>query len=139
MLLEDVGNSAECVAALSTGALHLHCSADPDLNCKKPRCNLYLAKLCTFAQVHMLFQVKGSSKADGRHQIMDMLLVRYYDACPLEDCDRDVDLSLQHLVWKEGGAKTGRKENGSHATRLWIAFLLYGKPAYVHISRIGMN
>ena len=57
----------------------------------------------------MLFRVKVSSKADGRHQIVDMLLVCYYDACQLEDYDRDVDLSLQHLVWKEGGAKTGRK------------------------------
>ena len=122
MLLEDVGDSAKCVAAVSTGALHLHCSADPDLSCKKPQCNLNLAKLCTFAQVHMLFRVKVSSKADGRHQIMDMLLVRHYDACPLEDCDRDVDLSLQHLVWKEGSTKTGRKQNSSHATRAGLQF-----------------
>ena len=74
MLLEDVGNSAKCVAAVSTGGSHLHCSAGPDLNCRKPLCNLYLAKLCIFAQLHMLFRVKVFSKADGRHQIMDMLL-----------------------------------------------------------------
>ena len=85
MLLEDVGDSAKCVAAVSTGALHLYCDADPDLNCRKPLCNLYLAKLCIFAQVHMLFRVKVSSKADRRHQIMDMLLVCYYDTCPLEE------------------------------------------------------
>ena len=32
----------------------------------------------TLAQVHLLFQVKVSSKADGPHQSMDMLLVSYY-------------------------------------------------------------
>ena len=108
MLLEVVGNSAKCIAAVSTGALHLHCSGDPDLNCTKPPCNLELAKLSALAQVHMLFRVKVSSKADGRYQSMHMLLVRYYDACPLEDYDRDVDLSLRHLVW-EGSAKISKK------------------------------
>lgn len=45
MLLEIVGNNAKCAAAVSTGALRLHCSADPHLNCKMLPCNHSLAKL----------------------------------------------------------------------------------------------
>ena len=62
---------------------------------------------------------------------MDLLLVRYYDACPLEDYNCDVDLSLQHWFGKKAVQKLAEKQSSSHATLLWIAVLLYSKPAYV--------
>ena len=62
---------------------------------------------------------------------MDLLLVRYYDACPLEDYNCDVDLSLQHWFGKKAVQKLAEKQSSSHATLLWIAVLLYSKPAYI--------
>ena len=80
-----------------------------------------------------------SSKADGQHQSMDMLLVRYYDACPIEDYDRDVDLSLQHLVWEEGCAKTGRKIKRQPRYAVVDCSSVIRQSACVHISRSGMK
>lgn len=56
----------------------------------------------------MLFQVKLSSSLT-EHQTKDLLFVWYYSNCPLEAINRDLDLSLRHLVWEEVHVKQGRK------------------------------
>lgn len=64
----------------------------------------------------MLFQAEVSSSPTGR-QTKDLLFVRYYGNCPVEAVDRDLDLSLRHLVWEEVLVKQGRttRKQGHYA------------------------
>ena len=54
----------------------------------------------------MLFRAKFSTES-GEQQCKDLMFVRYYASCPLEEADRELDLSLRHLVWEEISVKHG--------------------------------
>ena len=58
----------------------------------------------------MLFRAKFDT-VSGEQQSKELMFVGYYASCPLEEADRELDLSLRHLVgevWEEMSVKHGK-------------------------------